>query len=763
MPMVELKTSKGAREASWQFWDGGKFRSSREFSLALDMETEPITDERVIPRLALATASDDKTHVIIHPDRLGEFLLLHRDAYFVGHNVQFDFWVIDHFLKGRSDQQAGRVLWDACDQGRLLDTQILDMLLQLATGKFRKAPKTGRGKGKDDNTKIYPGNLAEVAADYTVLRITKDDPYRLRFGELIGLSEREWAGVAPGFFEYAVRDPIVTRRLYPALAHAAYRLMLEYGFDRSAERYEIRPDALEEFGYLSEVIQVQASIVLAYMFRRGVRVSLDKARELEAKYREELAAIITGLERDYREVLTYGKKDGHLRLTPKGRTPSMGPKKLTPMLLKVVEEVRAAGHDITPPVSKGKKKEMSCGPKEWAEYGHLHPFLRLWVRMEGLSKRLAFLANFSAPVLHGEYNLLVRTGRTSCSAPRSEQLPGLNLQQMPRDPEFRAIFVADPGCKLLTSDSAGAELRTLAAVCRARYGYSRLGDVIAGGGDPHAFTAAAILGMSMDEFLKLKGSDPERYKHYRQAAKGINFGVPGGLGAKALVAYARRNYQVTLTLEEAERFRQQLINEIYPELREYLADTGMPALARNLGVTEREAWEVLDGRGERSPLAARGVAKVVAGTSTASEPYQAGVWDGLCRLLNTVRDADGELVELVAREQGGSRLHDRLYRRSVATLTGRIRAGVSYTESRNTPFQSLCADGAKVGLWKLLYAGFDPYSFIHDEAIVQLPPDGAGEDANKAVALMVGGMEAVMGQGIPAECEKGVADCWAKP
>jgi hypothetical protein len=762
MPTVELKTSSGSRQVSWQFWDGPKLRSSRERPLALDTETEPIADERVVPRLALATASDGRTHVIIHPDRLAAFLLLHRDEYFVGHNVPFDFWVIDQSLKGRGDEEARRVLWDACDRGRLLDTQALDMLLQLATGKFRKAPQAARGKGKDD-TRIYPGNLAEVAADYTVLRITKDDPYRLRYGELIGLDERQWAGVEQGFFEYAVRDAVVTHRLYPALADAAYKLMLAYGLDRRAGRYEIRPDAIEKFGYLSEVIQVQAGVVLAYLFRRGVRVDLEKARALEAKYRDELTSIIARLEQDHREVLTYARKGGSLKLTPRGRTPSLGPKKLLPILLKVVEEIRAAGHDITPPASKGKTKGMSCGPKEWAAYAHLHPFLGLWVRMEALSKRLAFLARFSAPVLHGEYNLLMRTGRTSCAAPRSEKLPGLNLQQVPREPEFRAIFIADPGCRLLTSDYAGAELRTLAAVCRARYGYSRLGDVIAGGVDPHAYTAAAILGMGLDDFLLLKGPDPQRYSRYRQAAKGINFGVPGGLGAKALVAYALQNYKVTLTPEEAERFRQQLINEIYPELREYLADTGMATLARNLGVTEREAWEALGGRGERNPLAARGVAKVIAGTSTASDHYRDGVWSGLCRLLKTVRDPDGEVAELIAREQGGSRLSGRLYRQSVATLTGRIRAGVGYTESKNTPFQSLCADGAKLGLWRLLHAGFDPYGFIHDEVIVQLPAGPAEEGAEEAVAIMVGAMEAVMGQGAPAACEHGVSGCWAKP
>src|SRR5262249_33531479 len=159
-----------------------------------------------------------------------------------------------------------------------------------------------------------------------------------------------------------------------------------------------RPDAIEKFGYLSEIIQVQASIVLGYMFRRGVRVDLEKARGLEAKYRVDLAAIIAELERDHREGLTHHKKTGALRLKPKSQTPSMGPKKLIPVLLKVVEEIRAGGHQIIPPMAKGKKEKgkvkkevMSHGPKEWAEYAPLHPFLGLWVRMGGLTKRLEIL------------------------------------------------------------------------------------------------------------------------------------------------------------------------------------------------------------------------------------------------------------------------------------------------------------------------------------------------------------------------------------
>src|SRR5262249_42404932 len=113
--------------------------------------------------------------------------------------------------------------------------------------------------------------------------------------------------------------------------------------------------------------------------------------------------------------------------------------------------------------------------------------------------------------------------------------------------------------------------------------------------------------------------------------------------------------------------------------------------------------------------------------------------------------------------QGGHQLTKQLYGQSVATLTGRLRAGVGYTESKNTPFQSLCADGAKLALWKLLYTGFDVVAFVHDEVLVQLPADDAETAARRIAALMVEAMEAVMGHDSPAACDWIVADCWTKP
>ena len=105
--------------------------------------------------------------------------------------------------------------------------------------------------------------------------------------------------------------------------------------------------------------------------------------------------------------------------------------------------------------------------------------------------------------------------------------------------------------------------------------------------------------------LKTSGreEDRERFDTLRQRAKVLNFGIPGGLGPRSLVAYARSTYGVTLTLEEAGEFRRRLIEEVYPELGLYLADDGMETLARNLGAAGRGV--LADGSTGRGPLGGR--------------------------------------------------------------------------------------------------------------------------------------------------------------
>jgi DNA polymerase I-like protein with 3'-5' exonuclease and polymerase domains len=81
----------------------------------------------------------------------------------------------------------------------------------------------------------------------------------------------------------------------------------------------------------------------------------------------------------------------------------------------------------------------------------------------------------------------------------------------------------------------------------------------------------------------------------------------------------------------------------------------------------------------------------------------------------------------------------------VFTLTGRLRAAAGFTARRNTVFQGLTSDGAKLALWRVWRAGFRVVNFVHDELLVEVP---AGSDltahAGRVQTLMVEGMRAVL-------------------
>ena len=94
------------------------------------------------------------------------------------------------------------------------DTMLLDELIRLA------------------RTDAYPvaRDLGVVALEYAGMEIDKDDPFRLRYGEIIG---RDWAAVERGFFDYAVKEPIATLAAYHPIRAEAIKLMEAHGYDPS--------------------------------------------------------------------------------------------------------------------------------------------------------------------------------------------------------------------------------------------------------------------------------------------------------------------------------------------------------------------------------------------------------------------------------------------------------------------------------------------------------------------------------------------------
>ena len=81
---------------------------------------------------------------------------------------------------------------------------------------------------------------------------------------------------------------------------------------------------------------------------------------------------------------------------------------------------------------------------------------------------------------------------------------------------------------------------------------------------------------------------------------------------------------------------------------------------------------------------------------------------------------------------------------SVTTLTGRIRADTTYCAEKNTPFQGLAADGAKIALYNLMDAGFELVGFVHDEIITEVPENTVEKMRRLQEEIMVNSMSLVV-------------------
>jgi DNA polymerase-1 len=111
--------------------------------------------------------------------------------------------------------------------------------------------------------------------------------------------------------------------------------------------------------------------------------------------------------------------------------------------------------------------------------------------------------------------LATGTGRFASSSP--------NLQQVPRDPEFRCAFRAPEGHSLVQADYAAMELRVAAAIA----GEQAMIDAFNAGADIHTRTASLMFGCSEQEVDKVQ----------RQQAKAVNFGALYGSSARGVQAY----------------------------------------------------------------------------------------------------------------------------------------------------------------------------------------------------------------------------------
>jgi len=763
--MAKIKHADSVYEYKW--WDSQLLKGSAEKPFAFDLETELIEPYRPlkegekysdvptsplhIPKPALGMAFDGEQLVLIHPTQFNRFTTLHRSRHWVGHNIQFDWWVLYNTV----DRGTREVLWQLGDNNRFHDSMIMDLLIQLATGEYRHGIKVKAG----DDAKLYPTNLEKLASEWECGEIDKKNEYRLRFGELLGKSATEMDAhpEANGFYEYALKDVIATWLVYQKQYAKGFELMLKTGWkpNHKEKTYEIRPDAIDKFGVLSEALQTKASIVLNQLSRTPLRIDQKKRLEKELATRERyqgylntLLAIDENLIRRY----TSKKRAGEIQLTKK-KLPKFNNKVLTELLEK--EAVRL---NVDIPKSDGKEKRTSISEKVWEHLSDRSEFISAWTKLKKESKLLEFLTVLNAEYVYSRYSLLKRTGRTSASAHKKGKtllVPSMNVQQLPRDetPErsIRDLVLAPEGQLWFNIDYGYIELRSLAAVCRALFGWSKLAEAViehTNGGpiDPHQRTAAAILGVSVEEFLKLP---KDQQKKTRQAAKAVNFGRPGGLGDVKFRVYAKASYGVDFTVKEAKEAKKKWL-ALYPEIELYLGDKTEKAMKWQSGRKIELNWL----RKKRLSDFLRSGNK-----KNFTDGELAEFWELLTYLAEYKEDE--QALADIAKQRITHRVINLLCYRA-CTLTGRVRNNVKYTDGANTPFQGVAADGAKLALWNLMRKGYNVLVFVHDSFAVAIDPRKSKQQTKAVEDIMCRSMEEVLGQGIPVAASGVLDTYWSK-
>lgn len=133
------------------------------------------------------------------------------------------------------------------------------------------------------------------------------------------------------------------------------------------------------------------------------------------------------------------------------------------------------------------------------------------------------------------------TGRTSSSNPNAQNFAARGALAK----SFRRIFIAPKGYLLINCDLSQAELRIAAYTSNDPVMLNTYKNDL----DIHLITAASVNKISLETLLSFP---KEKIKSLRQSAKGCNFGIIFGMGAKKFQRYAKTEYGVDFTLEEAE-------------------------------------------------------------------------------------------------------------------------------------------------------------------------------------------------------------------
>lgn len=508
-------------------------------TVGFDTETWLIQPGRVAPKIVCAQFCEENGEPLLlaGPEgikKLAEYLQ-RPDVLLVAHNASFDLGV---FVQNHPDSdEALRLVQKALDERRIADTMIWARLFQVRHGWTEFDPVLNlptTTKGFYSLEKQVLRWLGEsVTGKYG------EDAWRLRYQELDGLPLEQWP-------QEAVRY---------AMADADYVLRL---WLKMHENEGVQADFWRK---------VEQAWALHLSTGWGLRTEEEAIREIEQDLHDHVDAGVESLA----QAGIY--RVGGTKKAPKWQ------KDLAEVRRRVEESClrQSVALPTTPPSSKFPAGQIKTDDEtlEETDDEDLQLLADIGSDQKLLTTYIPKLLNGVRWPIMPNYTVPVDSGRTSSW----DGDFGINVQNQPRKGGVRECFVPRKGCIYIDCDYNIAELRSLAQVLINMYGRSTMADVIkegdakGAGYDVHCRMAAAIMRLDADEYAARFKTGDKKCADMRQMAKALDFGVPGGLGAKKFVHYAKVSYGVILTEDEA-RDHIDLYKRTFPEMEEYFSDIG---------------------------------------------------------------------------------------------------------------------------------------------------------------------------------------------
>jgi DNA polymerase I len=306
-------------------------------------------------------------------------------------------------------------------------------------------------------------------------------------------------------------------------------------------------------------------------------------------------------------------------------------------------------------------------------------------------------------------NVLLANGRSSYD--------GL-IQLLPRKGGIRDCFMARFGKVWCSVDYAAIEMNTLAEVCIAKVGYSKLADAINAGKDPHSLFVAEVYGVAYEFVIeRVKAKDP-LWVDRRQMMKAADFGYPGCMGAFKFAQTKRKEgLRLCLAARTATKCGEKMIRSW--KGNEY------PAPACEACVLQAEKLRL-----------------------------------AFLAMWPEVKEYIAWIVQQMNVTDQLTQLH-----------SDRVRGGLNVPSAANTLFSGLAGDGAKRALWRVSYEcycvptsslyGSRPVIFAHDEIMVEMAADKAPEAAARQTEIMIEEMQKVV-PNVKVRAEPALMTHWYK-